>query len=165
MGRSDSPRSCQNCTACCDGWLRITIQGQAVYPGKKCPFSTGTGCSDYPNRPIQPCRQFDCGWLIKGSPLPDWMRPDTAKVIVLFNELVFSGIPIDVAVPVGRRIPPRALQWLKYFAERERRVLIYSEQIVANKSFTGEQSIAAFGPPELSRFMPEIIENYISKNM
>ncbi len=74
----------------------------------------------------------------------------------------FAGIPIDVAVPVGRRIPPRALEWLRQFAQRHNRVLVYSEQIMEQKSFTGEQTFAAFGPPEMSRYMPEIIENYLS---
>ena len=133
-----------------------------MHPGKKCPFSTGQGCSDYDRRPADPCRSFNCAWILPGSPLPEWMRPDAAKVIVLWREMTFGGIPIDVAVPVGRRIPPRALEWLKQFAQRHHRMLVYTEQVTEQKKFTGEQSVAAFGPPEMTPYMPQIIENYMA---
>lgn len=92
---------------------------------------------------------------MEGSPLPDWMKPSNAKVIVLFNQSVWNGMPVDVAVPVGRRIPPRALNWLKHFAEANNRALLYSEQIVENGVFTGEQAGSAYGPPEFQREMAE----------
>jgi hypothetical protein len=81
------------------------------------------------------------------------MKPNNAKVIVLFNQDRWRGIPVDVAVPVGRRIPPRALNWLKQFAERNNRILMYSEQIVENGAFTKQQSVSAFGPAEFQEAM------------
>jgi hypothetical protein len=92
---------------------------------------------------------------MEGSPLPDWMKPNNAKVIVLFNEYNWRGYPVDVAVPVGKRIPPRALQWLQRFAEANNRMLLYSEQIVENGAYTKQQSVSAFGPPEFQREMEE----------
>lgn len=92
---------------------------------------------------------------MEGSPLPAWMKPNNAKVIVLFNQSSWRGLPVDVAVPVGRRIPPRALNWLRQFAESNNRMLLYSEQIVENGAYTREQSVAAFGPPEFQRDMAE----------
>ena len=89
------------------------------------------------------------------SPLPDWMKPNNAKVIVLFNQDRWRGLPVDVAVPVGRRIPPRALNWLKQFAESNNRILMYSEQVVENGVFTKQQSVAAFGPPEFQQAMAD----------
>ena len=90
-----------------------------------------------------------------GSPLPEWMKPNNAKVIVLFNQSSWRGLPVDVAVPVGRKIPPRALEWLQQFAERNSRMLLYSEQIVENGAFTKEQSVSAYGPPEFQQEMAE----------
>ena len=113
-------RSCQPCTACCDGWVKMTIQGVPVFPGHPCPHSTRQGCDDYLNRPIDPCVNFSCGWIMAASPLPDWMKPDNARVIVLFNKFQWQGVPVDLAVPVGKRIPPRALTWLRNFAEAHR---------------------------------------------
>ena len=64
-------------------------------------------------------------------------------------------MPVDVAVPVGRNIPPRALNWLKQFAESNNRALLYSEQIVQDGNFTNQQSVSAYGPPEFQQEMAE----------
>lgn len=124
-------------------------------PGRPCPYSTGSGCSNYENRPVDPCVHFFCGWRSEGSPLPEWMKPNNARVIVLFEQSHWRDMPVDVAVPVGRRIPPRALGWLMDFAQREHRALIFSEQLVENGKYTTKQAFTAYGPPE---FQQEIAE-------
>ena len=96
----------------------MTIKGHPVYPGRPCPHSTGRGCDDYANRPVDPCIDFNCGWIVENSPLPEWMKPSNAKVIVVFNKFQWLGRAVDLAVPIGKRIPPRALNWLKAFAEQ-----------------------------------------------
>jgi hypothetical protein len=88
---------------------------------------------------------------MNNSPLPEWMKPNNAKVIVLFNQHTWRGFPVDVAVPVGRRIPPRALKWLQQFAESNQRMLLYSEQIVENGVFTKQQAVSGYGPPEFQQ--------------
>lgn len=125
----------------------MVIANVPVYPGNPCPHSTGSGCDDYDNRPTDPCVNFNCGWIIRDSPLPDWMKPNNGKVIVLFNKLKWNGIPVDLAVPVGKRIPPRSLDWLKNFSEENMRPLIYTEQIGKPGSFQKEQQIFGYGPP------------------
>ncbi len=157
LAKTTPARSCQPCTACCDGWLRITVNGQAVFPGRPCPHSTGSGCNDYEHRPTDPCVMFHCGWRIDGSPLPDWMKPDRSKVLVLLNKASWRGVPIDLACPVGKRIPPRALIWLKRFAESHGRALVYSEQVVENGVYTGQQNYFGYGPPELQQELAERI--------
>jgi hypothetical protein len=98
---------------------------------------------------------FICGWRKDDSPLPDWMKPNNAKVIVLFDQSSWRGLPVDIAVPVGRRIPPRALNWLRQYAESHNRMLLYSEQISENGVFTNKQAVSAFGPPEFQQEMAE----------
>lgn len=146
MPKKTPVRSCRPCTACCDGWLQMQIGGVEVFPGSPCPHSTGSGCAAYADRP-ESCVAFNCGWVMPGSPLPGWLKPDNAKVIVVFNKLVWQGVPVDLAVPVGRRIPPRALDWLKQFAAQQRRPLIYTEQILADGRFQKQQLVFAHGPP------------------
>ena len=86
---------------------------------------------------------------MKGKGLPEWMKPNNAKVIVLFDQTRWRGMPVDLAVPVGRRIPPRALNWLKDYAQSHQRGLLYSEQVVDEKGrYTNQQAFWAFGPPE-----------------
>jgi len=140
-------RECQPCTACCDGWVQMLIGDVAVYPGCPCPHSTGSGCDDYENRPTDPCVNFNCGWVIQGSPLPEWMKPDKGKVIVIFDKVSWNGFPVDLAVPVGKRIPPRSLKYLKRLSEDKRRPLIYTEQIVEGGRFQREQQVFGYGPP------------------
>lgn len=135
----------------------MTINGHAVFPGHPCPHSTGRGCDDYANRPRDPCINFNCGWVVPGSPLPDWMKPSQAKVIVIFNKTQWQGLPVDVAVPVGRRIPPRALQWLKAFAEQHGRPLLFSEQVKEDGVFTREQLFHAHGPEAFRLYVAELV--------
>src|SRR5205807_4983726 len=82
-----SSRRCGECTACCDGWLKINVYGVEVYPGHPCLHSSGHHCLIYERRPLDPCQRFFCGWLVPTSPLPDWLRPDKAKVIFLHSSI------------------------------------------------------------------------------
>ncbi len=134
----------------------MTINGHPVYPGRPCPHSTGSGCDDYANRPVDPCIHFNCGWIVDDSPLPDWMKPDNAKVIVIFNKARWRNVPVDVAVPVGRRIPPRALNWLKDFAERHGRPLLFSEQVREGGVFSREQLFSAHGPADFQHHIEQL---------
>ncbi len=147
------PRQCQPCTGCCDGWLQITVEGESCYPGKPCQHSTGAGCDAYESRPEQ-CIDFRCAWIIENSPLPEWMKPSNSRVVVVLNKFTWHGIPVDLAVPVGKRIPPRALNWLKQFAEQHGRPLVFTEQIVENGKFQRQQTLFGYGPPE---FQQEIV--------
>jgi hypothetical protein len=129
----------------------MVIDGVDVYPGSPCPHSTGEGCDNYANRPRDPCDNFNCGWIVPDSPLPDWMKPNEGRVIVILNKLAWNGVPVDLAVPVGRSIPPRSLQWLQQFSEKQRRPLIYTEQIVEANKFQKQQQLFAHGPPEFQQ--------------
>ena len=90
------------------------------------------------------------------SHLPDWFRPDHSRVMVLAAVRSWRGRPVDVAVPVGRRIPPRALNWLKQYAEQHARPLIYLEQ--DSKHLTREQGTVAYGPPEFQQEVGRLLE-------
>ncbi len=153
------PRTCQPCTACCDGWVSMNINGTDVYPGKPCPHSTGKGCDDYENRPKDPCDHFNCAWIMKNSPLPDWMKPNNAKVLVVLDKLQWQGLSVDLAVPVGKRIPPRALNWLKQFANEYGRPLIYTEQIIENGVMSPEQNMIAYGPDAFQQEVSQWVQS------
>jgi len=150
-----TPRACGTCTACCDGWVTMNVHGHKVLPGAPCPYSRGTYCTIYDDRPVDPCRYFICAWLREPSHLPDWFRPDQAKVIVLVNVRSWRSQPVDVAVPVGKRIPGKALNWLKIYASQFGRPLIYTEQ-AANKPVR-EQLTLGFGPPEFQQDIQALV--------
>ncbi len=140
-------RNCGGCVACCDGTLRIRVFEHEVHPGRPCPFCMGQGCSIYGRRPTDPCQQFICGWLAPTSPLPEWMRPDRAGLVLLPARLAWRGLRVDVAVPTGRGPRPKALKWLQEFSRQRQRPLIYR---------LGEDWYA-FGPVEFQREVKERI--------
>jgi hypothetical protein len=154
---AETERNCNGCSACCDGWVQMTIGGVPIYPGRPCPHSTGKGCDDYANRPVDPCVKFVCGWRVDGSPLPDTFRPDRSGVLVMFAKRQWQGRPVDLAVPVGPSIPPPALAWLKRFAEQHGRPLIYTEQIVAEGGYQRDQALYGHGPPAFQAFLEEAL--------
>lgn len=102
--------------------------------------------------------EFVCGWMLPDSPLPDWMKPDAAKVIVLHGWGSWHGLKVDLAVPVGRIIPQRSLSWLRNHASLNNRPLIWTENQRDNGKFTGKQSVHVFGPPE---FQQEVRESFL----
>lgn len=133
----NNTRSCESCTACCDGWLRIEVRGHQIQPGNPCPFSVGQQCAIYEDRPHDPCRVFNCGWLIPTSPMPVWMRPDKSNVIFMPANFSWRGKWVDVAVAVGEHPKKKALDWLKHFAFEQKRLLMYQH----------DDDWFAFGPP------------------
>lgn len=141
-------RHCKPCTACCDGWLQISIRGVAVFPGKPCPHSTGKGCGIYESRPENPCATFFCGWVRRESPLPNWMKPNNAKVIVFMKRLMWHGSPVIYALPVGRKIPDRSLNWLKQYSDKNSMPLVYAQQIEEAGDLKTDQLHIAYGSPE-----------------
>ena len=148
-------RECQPCTACCDGWVQIKVKGCEAYPGKPCPHSTGAGCDDYENRPVNPCQQFECSWVKKGSHLPENFRPNECGAIVMDNILQWQGLKVDLAVPVGREIPEKTLGWLMQYAEKTMRPLIYQQQDPQSSKIEKNPLTLAYGPPAFQQWVLE----------
>ncbi len=163
---TQSKRACQPCTACCDGWVRINVFDTPVLPGKPCPHSAGSlttgggGCKIYAERPLDPCVNFSCGWVREQSVLPEWMQPHLAKVIVLPAWTDWRTFPVDLALPVGARIPEKSLKWLKTYSNKTFRPLIYTEQVMDRfGQFNGQQKVHGYGPPTFQQEMMALIGN------
>lgn len=149
MGTNEKPRrKCSDCAACCGGWLKININGLDVDLGKPCQHlaTNPNGCGIYDTRPEDPCRKFFCSWAAADSPLPEWMRPDLSKAIVLFNSIEWQGITLDKILPVGEEIPKNTLNWLVEFAKEHQRSAIFSKREVINGTFTRNDKIMVVAP-------------------
>lgn len=136
-------RQCDTCTACCEGWLTSEVTN--MYPGHPCSHCTAQGCAIYETRPEDPCRDFTCGWLQDGSPLPEEMRPDKSGVIVLLDRK-WEGWTVIKAIPAGKSIPEDSLKWLMQYAQSVNVPLLLMDRIVEDGRFIGK-SIRGFGPP------------------
>ena len=148
-------RECQPCTACCDGWVQIEVKGCEAYPGKPCPHSTGSGCDDYLNRPVNPCQTFECAWVKQGSKLPGNFRPDKSGALVIDSAFIWQGVYVDVAVPVGREIPQKTLKWLMNYAEKNMRPLVYQQQDPQPTEIEKTPLTLAYGPPAFQEWVLE----------
>jgi hypothetical protein len=118
----------------------------ALSPGKPCQHLCANRCSIYPNRPQNPCRDFDCGWKLAGSPLPDDMRPDRCGAIVILGQ-DWRQWPAIRAVPVGWEIPQHTLHRIKGFTVAQKMVLIYHHHEQLDGVLTQTHKVA-FGPPD-----------------
>lgn len=151
-----SKRECQPCTACCDGWVTITVKGCEAYPGKPCPHSTGSGCDDYQNRPVNPCRNFECAWVKEGSFLPDEFRPDECGALMIEAKFQWQGMDVDVIAPVGKQIPEATLNWFKANAEKNMRPFVYQEQNPNRRKLEKNPPTYAYGPPDFQQWVLSI---------
>jgi hypothetical protein len=107
-------RECGSCTKCCDGWLSGVVDKTPFYPGLACKFCiTGTGCSNYENRPTDPCREFSCEWLVNQT-IPDQYKPSACDVIVS-RRMIGSSTYAEI-IPAGESLDSSALSWFLIWA-------------------------------------------------
>ena len=146
-----SRRQCGSCTACCEGWIKATINGVTLSPYKPCVHRTDKGCKIYEDRPARPCVSFKCGWLTDNSVLPDNMSPQECGAIILFDhkwrdDNYIDAQPIVVALPIGTKIPNSTLKWLMNFSGKNRIPLRWYENIIENGKFIRTKQFS-HGPP------------------
>lgn len=119
-----APRSCGECTACCEGWAEGEIRGHRMHPGQPCHFlraadqrsSDASPCAIYDDRPESPCRKFVCGWLAAASPFPDAFRPDRVGVIIV--PMHWRKSPAYVLLSASRDPGPDMLDWMQHHARQ-----------------------------------------------
>ena len=115
-------RTCDGCTACCDGWLHGQVHGHPFFPGRKCFFVTPKGCSIYKDRPEHPCVSYKCWWL-ESNDLPMWLRPDLSKVIISKKEV--DGIEFFMAQEAGEKLSAENLNYFIQWVLRDKINLLY----------------------------------------
>jgi hypothetical protein len=108
-------RNCGECAKCCEGWLSGAAYGHAFSPGRPCFYLEKT-CSIYKDRPVDPCRNYRCGWLAEDT-FPMWMKPSLVNVIITKLTNDARAISYYVAEQAGDTFDPRALNWLIRWAE------------------------------------------------
>ena len=102
-------RSCDGCTKCCDGWLSGHAYGKYFNPGRPCHFAGVNGCTIYNDRPDDPCKTFNCEWILNAD-IPEWLKPDRANVIIIKRNK--DGIEYWKVVEAGAKITVEAVTWL-----------------------------------------------------
>ena len=91
-------RSCDGCTACCDGRLSTNVFGRKTV-GQPCHYLGENKCSIYKHRPKDPCKIFECSWLKdKHFKYPEWLKPDKSGLLLMDWKKTKSGIPYIIAI-------------------------------------------------------------------
>jgi hypothetical protein len=126
MFKDKEDRVCGNCTKCCDGFLYANIRGiemgnrpgvdvdiEKIHNPKPCFFViTESGCSDYKNRPENPCKSFKCMWL-KNKDMPEDLKPVLSKSITIKSN--YLGIDYLSIIEAGQKLDSKVLEWhIKY---------------------------------------------------
>ena len=137
----DISRSCNGCTACCDGWLTGEAHGHGFWPGRKCHFVSENGCSIYEQRPLSPCQTFKCEWLTNKD-FPEWLKPSLSKVIFVSREV--KGIKYIAAHEAGGKMDSEVLSWF---------VMSYVNKMFPNIAYQINGGMNYFGSVEFIKAM------------
>jgi uncharacterized cysteine cluster protein YcgN (CxxCxxCC family) len=114
-------RTCDSCTACCEGWLNGEAHGHTFYPSKPC-FFLNKGCTIYEDRPENPCKSYDCAWLAEDT-FPMWMRPDLSKIII--SKRIKNDISYYEIGEMGEQIKAHILNWIIQWALNSKQNILY----------------------------------------
>lgn len=160
MSMSDSlqtnNRTCGHCTACCQGWVLIEVQGVEVSPGSPCQHLSKKGCGIYSDRP-KICSDFKCTWLINEKNFPVWMRPDKSNVIVASRN--FEGTAVLVIFTTDSTPTKKVTDFLKSFSNEYNMPHILYEWKKESGKYTKQLSYNAYAPPGTEAVLARMAES------
>lgn len=118
-------RSCDGCTRCCEGVLKTQVFGYDIGPGHGgCKFLGPKGCTVYDQRPIDPCRIFQCAWK-ENSRIPEFMKPDLSNVILMLRYL--DTMPFYRMVKCVDNIEDSVYKWAEEFSQQGHNIIAYDK--------------------------------------
>ncbi len=117
-------RKCDGCTKCCEGWLSGISYGYEFFRGRKCFFLAEKSCSIYLDRPEDPCKKFNCAWLIDNR-IPFWMKPNKINAIVKIIKLL--DIEYIELIEAGDKLDVEVLSWfVQEYANGKWNTIVYT---------------------------------------
>lgn len=119
-------RTCGTCTKCCEGWLKGEVDGKQFYKGIACHNCViGGGCVVYEDRPEDPCKTFQCSWLVDDS-VPEWMKPNISNVLVY--EKILNGHKCVVLTPAGADVSLSTFSWFIVWATQRYQNVVWQNE-------------------------------------
>lgn len=90
-------------------------EGNDVHNPKPCFFvEKGVGCKEYKKRPVDPCRTFQCEWIVNKD-IPEEFKPDKSDTIAVY-QVTRSGIKYLLLIDAGKTMPSDILSWYFTYA-------------------------------------------------
>ena len=120
-------RTCNTCTMCCQGYLKVQVFDQNLHSGIGCKFLKELGCSVYHSRP-DVCREFKCSYIYDRS-VPEWLKPEFSKVIMLWR--YYEDLLVLEVIECGEKMSENVLQWLleKFLDNKLQNILIMYDKV------------------------------------
>jgi len=110
-------KSCKDCTKCCEGWLQADIRGHEMgptnHPYKPIPcifVEQDVGCKEYKKRPKNPCKSFECQWIIQDE-FPEELKPSLVNALPISSYTKNRKILYLTLIEAGEKMDPDALSW------------------------------------------------------
>ena len=100
-----------------------------MWAGKACKHRTETGCGIYADRPENPCKIFQCGWLNGTLPEDESFKPNHCGAIVLTDRKQ-AGWDVWRVVPVGRSVPEVTLEKITTLAGETQQRFLHFQQVL-----------------------------------
>lgn len=122
-------RACGDCTKCCEGWLTGRVHGHKMQRGCNCFYLEKT-CQIYESRPDDPCKKYNCAWLLEDQ-FPSWLKPSLSKVIITKRSMMIPGqdglkkVDYYDAIEAGDKIDSSVLNWLILWAIEKNLNFVY----------------------------------------
>ena len=132
-------RECGDCDVCCGGWLTGNIHGYEMWPSNPCHFKKNNGCSIYPDRPDDPCKQFKCAWLADNN-VPEWMKPNNIHALMVVRN--FNGQKYLNVIECGQLLDSRLLSWL-FLQHVNGRLANFRYQVAGGWNYVGTPEFVA----------------------
>lgn len=153
-------RSCDGCTACCEGWLQIDKGPIKATLGRPCPkLSIGVGCSSFENRPEDPCKVFICSWLKDPENFSAEMQPNQSKLIVQEKTIYGFTQSCLTAVACDKIVPESSWLKLKEIADRlKMNAMVLTFDLDINGTFTSQKTLRVHG---FSAFQNEMARRFV----
>lgn len=108
--KSVPAKSCNGCTACCEGYLSCNIFGYEVRNGRHCRFvDQGKGCQAYDLRPYNPCKTFLCYWK-QDETVPEKFKPNVCGNIMVYRKSAEGIMHLDI-VEATKPLNLELLDW------------------------------------------------------
>ena len=144
------PRECGSCTKCCEGWLLGVVDNTEFYPGKQCKFCIeGQGCSQYDDRPVDPCRNFTCAWIYDEN-IEEKYKPELCNAIVTINNV--NNTTFAELTPAGEEFDVNTLSWFIIWGLNKFGNVLWKDKT---------SSVFHLGSPEFSKFINSTLSHYL----
>lgn len=118
-------RTCDGCTECCTGTVSGEVNNIHFYKGRACHYLSPGGCTIYEDRPEDPCKSFNCQWILDDE-LPFWFRPDISGLLI--SKRRKGDCEFYAALETDKPMQAHVLNWLLLWTLRKGHNLVYSIQ-------------------------------------